>query len=838
MKKALLIFLLLSTCNLLAQTPFKCAIQGTPNAIWQCVGPYHIADEPNDQNLGAVTAISAHPINDSLDIYAGTMSGGLWHTNNGGQSWQCLTDNYKDAVCGITGIDVDYSQSKRKIVISTGKVLGWTDIPMAGILYSNDGGASFNAATWDDEYFNKGFCHIVYALTTDSKHQKYFCATAGCIYYSNNGAKSFKKIFPLETNRGTYNMDKPKLIKSMYYNETTDELIFTVLPEVIYPTDGRAPYRSTAQCVQLNRVSNNPAEIEVLNLKEQLLSHATPSGFKEPESMEVIPIKAVKNVVKITMFNRESSNNYYCYYYDLITGKVLEHFNQNTTKAEYNLEHFHGQIINEVNPNIQYIGSYTLEKSENFGAEYFACYFYNTGGGNAPHADVRSVVLSHSSTDGKSDHILLGCDGGISFSSNGGKSFRNLNSRAWSITEAYGLAISPFDGDMMIGTQDNSIIKYNNAKAKWEWNVTGDGYDVVESITNSKLWHGAYNGGELKRCINDEVPLSLSTKVGIPDGTTHVRFLRSLPSGNTYMAGKRIYKLNQYNQLKVIELPNIEHKIAAFDVCKSNEDVMYAVNFYPIASSGFFKTIDGGKSWMDFSTKVKIDSVHPLNIFQTRLNDICINPYDENELWLALGYYSNYENICDGFNRIWHSTDGGNTWRDYSEGLSAIGVNDILFVPGTNQALFAATNVGIYYRKNINDMWRYYGVQFPQCITTELGIDYTNNTLVATTMSRGVWRAPLLNMAYNNPLVLKQDSLLKPVDSLSSLFIDRDIVLKKNAKLTIDGNVVLASNVKIYAATNNQVLINKNATLNYNNAKPFTQVSLLNKKGKSFLGLF
>ncbi|MDZ4666735.1 MAG: hypothetical protein SGJ00_02515 [bacterium] len=69
---------------------------------WALVGPVNTGTS----TLGIVMAVAVHPTN-SLIIYAGTQASGLWRTENGGTTWQNVTDVLNLPALGISWIEFD-----------------------------------------------------------------------------------------------------------------------------------------------------------------------------------------------------------------------------------------------------------------------------------------------------------------------------------------------------------------------------------------------------------------------------------------------------------------------------------------------------------------------------------------------------------------------------------------------------------------------------------------------------------------------------------------------------------------------------------------------------------
>ena len=106
---------------------------------WTNLGPIHLpsSNEPSWGN-GRINAIAFHPTDADL-FYAGAPSGGLWRTNDGGQTWTPLSDNQPSL--GVSSIVVDYNNPDI-IYVGTGDRDGG-DAEGLGVYKSTDGGANF-----------------------------------------------------------------------------------------------------------------------------------------------------------------------------------------------------------------------------------------------------------------------------------------------------------------------------------------------------------------------------------------------------------------------------------------------------------------------------------------------------------------------------------------------------------------------------------------------------------------------------------------------------------------------------------------------------------------------
>ncbi|MCX7554705.1 hypothetical protein OS175_12515 [Marinicella sp. S1101] len=110
------------------------------------------SEADNDNQVGAVNAIAAHPSNPDI-IYIGTVNGGVWKTTNAtvntsNPSWTSLTDF--QASLSIQSLEFDPTdQTSETLVAGIGRVSSYGRLGGArtGLLRTTDGGANWTALT-------------------------------------------------------------------------------------------------------------------------------------------------------------------------------------------------------------------------------------------------------------------------------------------------------------------------------------------------------------------------------------------------------------------------------------------------------------------------------------------------------------------------------------------------------------------------------------------------------------------------------------------------------------------------------------------------------------------
>ncbi len=99
--------------------------------------------------------------------------------------------------------------------------------------------------------------------------------------------------------------------------------------------------------------------------------------------------------------------------------------------ANYFRKHF---LVNPVNTNIMYRGlTYRVAWSEDGGQSWDT-------GHKLPHPDPRDMILAGPTADGLSDTLLIGNDGGVTYSDDGCRSYQNRNGYGLGVNQFYGFA--------------------------------------------------------------------------------------------------------------------------------------------------------------------------------------------------------------------------------------------------------------------------------------------------------------------------------------------------------------------------------------------------------------
>ena len=88
---------------------------------------------------------------------------------------------------------------------------------------------------------------------------------------------------------------------------------------------------------------------------------------------------------------------------------------------------------------------------------------------------------------------------------------------------------------------------------------------------------------------------------------------------------------------------------------------------------------------------------------------------------------------------VFKTTDRGETWTDASEGLPGYNTYEIVHIDGSQEALFLATDGGIYFRNHRSNKWVRMKGKMPEIMVKSIAINYKRRRLIVGTYGNGIW---------------------------------------------------------------------------------------------------
>jgi photosystem II stability/assembly factor-like uncharacterized protein len=318
-------------------------------------------------------------------------------------------------------------------------------------------------------------------------------------------------------------------------------------------------------------------------------------------------------------------------------------------------------------------------------------------------------------------------DGGVFVTRNDGLDWKFLDS-GLAISQIYRISASRQQPKVMLaGLQDNG--SFYNDGTNWLFaNVPlGDGMDnaicpLTDSIQIASTQYGNFYISEDKG--ENFYPAS-STAFGswVSPVVFHPRSRDTVYYGldDVYMSFDRGYTM--YN----LGAPPFTGGAIALAIAHSNTQVLYAAD-----RSKIYRTTNGGATWVNVTSGLPASSY--------AITGIAVDFNDPMHVFVSLSGYS-------ATSRVYTTTNGGSGWANFSTGLPSIPVNCIAVDSSTPGAVFAGTDLGVYYRDSSSTSWAPYGTALPNVIVDDIDINYKNYKIRVATYGRGVWEANLVKAA-------------------------------------------------------------------------------------------
>ena len=508
----------------------------------------------------------------------------------------------------------------------------------------------------------------------------------------------------------------------------------------------------------------------------------------------------------------------YIYYFD------NNQWNQLVSQSNYVVKNWMAFAVSPVNPDEYYFyGSFGVYGSHNLTSSPIKYSSYIDPG---VYADGHVLEFQPNHSNPK---VFFGHHAGVSIgdmSSPNNWEFRNNgleNMLQWAFDD------SEFEDDIII-TANQDCYSYFHEDDNWDFihGVIGDSYSARSSKTNKNLFYITWNSYEDdKLATYDQSTNNLfyeSNKIpnDIINPSNYTRItktfnVKAFPNEeNDYFTFSELYKRNYdyatghsssdlwevNSDIGKIITPVWKRQITEFDFCQSEPETVYLATcgIYHEDQIGdhfephLFKTTNGlnNGNYYGIDAFEEIDYPGTGNEEFPIISGIAVHPEDPNKVWISMIGYDNI-NI-----RVAYSNDGGTTWNDAddSNSLPELPVNNIVYQYGSNDVLYIATDVGVYYKTGSMNHWEKYG-DIPNVRVTELKINYCQNTLRASTFGRSLWEADLLNS--ENPvcyaikdgetIIWEKAKTLQTglrIESGGSLVVNNTLNMPKEGKIIVE----------------------------------------------------
>lgn len=681
--------------------------QHKSTGVWELTGPINIG--------GRISDVELHPGDTSI-IYVGTASGGIFKVTDYGQTVTPIFDNAFSLSIGDLAID---PQNPNIIYAGTGESSASSNtgaFPGTGIYKTTDGGNTWNYTGLDET-------HYIGRIVVDPQNSnKVYVAAMGHmygkniergVYKSTDGGSNWQNIFYLNDSTGC--------IDFALNPQNPDKMYAAMWTRVRYPW-GRQYTGPTAGIYR---------SIDGGNSWSQLTNGLPPSDNNTGKI--AISVSESNPDIIYAAWSSGPGNTFDNVYKSLDGGDSWSQINVTDMSSYYNsFGWYFGNIrVDPNDPDVVYVVGFDCYKSTDGGVNWLDI----TSG--ITHVDQHGLYIHPLN----SDFLVLGNDGGLYLSADGGNNW--TKSLQLPITQFYACEVDyQFPNRYYGGTQDNGTNRTLTGNLNdWQGILGGDGFYVLVDPTDNNYVYAEWQNGGFCSSIDGGNNFSWSVNGINPLDrfNWNTPFVLDPTDPTTlYIGTQRIYKTTDRaanwtaisNDLTNGPYPGYPNygTITTIAVAPSNPLVIFAGT----EDGNVWSTTDGGNNWNLLSAALP-------NLWVTR---VAVHPTDAQTAYVTFSGYK----MEDYIPHVFKTTDGGSNWTDISSNLPGFPVNDIIIDPDSLGNLYIATDFGVYVSFDDGGIWEVMGSDLPAVPVFDLVLHNPSRTLVAGTYGRSMYKFDLATL--------------------------------------------------------------------------------------------
>ncbi len=653
------------------------------NANWTLAGPTNVE--------GRITAIAIHPSNPQI-VYVGCANGGVWKSTNFCQSWTSVFDNQNTSSVGALAID---PLNPNIIYCGTGEQNSLRSYyPGTGVFKSTNGGASWLSVGLEQSFsvgniaINPLNTQELYAAAVGSLRRK---NDERGIYKSTDGGVHWTRSLFIADSVGAIDValdpaNPSKVFAAMWERQRREDYIKYGGPmtALYVSTNAGATWNVVSGGFPSNQPTLGRISLDVSRSNPQVLYALT--AFANGNSRGLY--KSTDGGTNWSLINSSvaSSSNYAWF------NRICR--------------------ANPSNPDHVICGGLSMHASLNGGVSFSTL--------ATSHVDQHAVAFAPSNPN----FIVVGNDGGVDYSTNGGVNWSYSNSLP--ITQFYAGEIDYNNPAVILGgTQDNGTVRTTNGRLNnWIDIYGGDGFYCLVDYTTSQRVYASSQYGGIGRSLNGGASFSGAT-AGLDLQYTNWMTPFVMDKNNPltlYCGTYKIHKSANGMQSWTVISPDLTSghvqllgTITTVDVAKSDSNVIYCGT----DDANVWVTTNGGGNW----SRINAGLPHR---WVTR---VAIHPDSANVCYVTLSGYK----VDSTGSHIYRTTDYGASWNSIRGNLPDAPINEVVIDPGDARTLYIATDIGVMYTTNLGNNWNVLGNGFPTNVPCH------DLTLHHPTRMLGVW---------------------------------------------------------------------------------------------------
>lgn len=676
---------------------------------------------------GRISDIAVNTKNYS-EYYVATAYGGIWKTDNSGNTFSPIFDNYGTQSIGCISLD---PQDANIVWVGTGENNNQRSVGYGnGVYRSLDGGKSFaNMGLKSSEHIGM--------IKVDPKNSNVvYVAAYGPLwkeggerglYKTEDGGKTWNRILHVSDNTGCNEVhldpQNPNIVYAAFHQRRRHE--WTYLgggPEssLHKSTDGGKTWRK--------------------------LSNGLPDG---DVGRITICVPAANSEIVYAMIEAQAGKS--GVYVSYNRGESWTKTNDASTAGNYYQE----IMADPTNPNRFFIMDTWLKWSTDGGKTV------SNVGEKWKHVDNHAIWIN----PGDNKHWRVGCDGGLYETWDEGKNWHHLDHL--NITQFYRVTVDNSEPFYYIygGTQDNNTLggpsrnTSNNGIPNSDWFVTvgGDGFKTQVDPADPNIVYSQWQYGGLIRYDRrtgeqiDIKPIPGTEEAGLRWNWDAPLILSHHNPQRLYFAANKVYRSDDRGNSWTAISPDLSRgidrnklpvmgRVWSMDAVAKNQstsiygNIMWLVEspkdanlLYAGTDDGLIQiTTDGGKTWNKISAFPGIPD-------KTLVSCIVASKHDKNTL------YASFDNhrMGDFKPYILVSNDMGKTWKSISSNLPVNGSVKTIAEDFVNpNLLFAGTEFGFFVTPSAGKKWTRWNAGLPPVAIKDIAIQQRECDLALATFGR------------------------------------------------------------------------------------------------------
>jgi len=689
--------------------------------------------------------------------YFGTVGGGVWKTEDAGQTYEPITDNYFGGTVGAVAVaesdpNVIYAgegeQTLRNNVAS-----GW------GVWKSTDAGKSWkHIGLRDSKHISRIRIHpanpdIVYVAAIGNLWKP---NEMRGVFRSNDGGQTWKKILYINETAGagdlTFDPSNPRILYAATWNMKRNG----------YRMDSGGPdsklWKSTDGGDTWENLSDKPG---------------MPKGMNGIIGVTVSPVNSSR--VWAIIENSEAPG----VYRSDDAGKTWTRLNQDRAllqRAWYYCR-IYADTQNEDKVFVLNV-SYGVSKD---GGKTFELK-------DAPHGDHHDLWIDPDNNQ----RMVMADDGGAQVSNDGGENWTTYHNQP--TAQFYRVTTdNSFPYNILGAQQDNSSVRIphrtnGNSISEKDWTALsiGESAHLAPDPTNPNIIYGSdYKGYMSMQNLDNGQERSTNVWPDLPAGSgaevMKYRFNWNYPLVFSHHDNRKLYAGSNHLHASVNGGQNWQTispdltrgepetvKSSGGPITQDNTGAEYYANIFVIAESPFTNeeiwtgsddgllhvTTDGGKTWKNVTPAMS----PKYNMW----NSIDVNPFVKGGAYAVATSYK----FGDYTPYIYKTNDYGKTWTVITKGIPAEEfVRVVRADPKRPGLLYAGTEKGMWLSFDDGASWSKLQLNLPPVPIADLVVK--NDNLIAATHGRSFWMIDDLTPLHqlNNDIAAKEVVLFKPMPS-------------------------------------------------------------------------